>query len=90
LLDKVVEVLAKVGIELPALALQLFLLVLVLLALLAAMRPLLPDWDNAKPLPLLVAGGIALVAIWYRLRYRFHMLLPDRLVGRVSGQELMQ
>jgi len=88
LLDKVVEVLAKVGIELPALALQLFLLTLVLLVLLAAMRPLLPDWGNAKPLPLLMAGGIALVAIGIVFGIVSHMLLPDRLVGRISGQEL--
>lgn len=86
-LDKVVEVLANVGIELPALMLQLFLLVLVLLALFIAIRSLLPDWQK-KPLPLLGAGGIALVAIGIVFGMASQALLPDRLNGRVSGQEL--
>jgi hypothetical protein len=88
ILDKVVEVLAKVGIELPALVLQLFLFVLVLLTLFVAMRQLWPDWRNAKLLPLLGAGGIALVAIGILFGMASQAALPDRLKGRVSGQEL--
>jgi hypothetical protein len=90
LLDKVVEVLAKVGIELPALVLQLFLLALVLIALFATLRPLLPDWRNAKPLPLLAAGAIFLVAVGILFGIVWQALLPDHLTGRVAGQELAQ
>jgi hypothetical protein len=88
LLDKVVEILAKVGIELPALVLQLFLLVLVLLALFVAVRPLLADWRNAKPIPLLTAGAIALVAIGIVFGIVTQARMPDRLIGRVTAPEL--
>ena len=87
-LDKVVEVLTKVGIELPALILQLFLLALVLLALSITIRPLLPDWRNAKLLPLLGAGGLGLIAIGILFGIGSQTALPDRLIGRVAGQEL--
>jgi hypothetical protein len=90
MLDKVVEVLARVGIELPALVLQLFLLALVLLALFAAVRALFPDWRNAKPLPLLGAGAIALIAVGIVFGIGSQVLLPDRLIGRVSGHDLDQ
>jgi len=90
MLDKVVEVLAKVGIELPALVLQLFLLVLVLLALAVALRGLFPDWRNAKPLPLLGAGAIALIAVGILFGIGSQLLLPDRVIGRVSAQDLNQ
>ena len=87
LLDKVVEVLAKLGIELPELVLQLFLLVLVLLALCIAVRALLPDWRNAKPLPLLGSATIVLIPIGIVFGIVSQMLLPDHLIGRVSGQD---
>ncbi len=88
LLDKMVEVLAKVGIDLPALVLQVFLLVLVLLALFVAVRPLLPDWRSAKPLPLLAAGAIALIAIGIVFGIVSQALLPNRLIGRIAGTDL--
>jgi hypothetical protein len=88
LLDKVTEVLAKVGIDLPALVLQLFLLVLVLLALFVAVRSLLPDWRKAKPLPLLGAGAISLIAIGILFGIGSQMLLPRTLSGRVAGPAL--
>jgi hypothetical protein len=87
-LDKIVEVLAKVGIELPALVLQLFLLVLVLVLLYVALRSVLPDWRKAKLLPLLGAGAIALVAVGIVFGIVSQLTLPDRLTGRVTGQDL--
>jgi hypothetical protein len=87
-LDKVVEILAKVGIELPALVLQVFLLVLVLLALFVAMRPLWSDWRSAKPLPLLAAGAIGLVAVGIVFGIVSQAFIPDRLIGRVAAQNL--
>lgn len=84
LLDKVVGVLARVGIDLPALVLQLFLLVLVLLALFVAVRSLLPDWRAAKPLLLLQAGTIGLIAIGILFGIVSQMLLPGRLSGHVA------
>lgn len=88
LLEKVVEALSKVGIELPALALQLFLLMLVVMALLVSVRALLPDWRKAKPLPLLGTGAMALIAGGIVYGIVTQALLPDRLVGRVTGQEI--
>ena len=87
-LDKVVEVLTKVGIELPALILQLFLLVLVLLVLSITVRLLLTEWRNTKLLPLLVTGGLALIAIGILFGIGSQTALPDKLIGRVAGQEL--
>ena len=89
LLDKVVEALAKVGIELPSLALQLFLLVLVLIAASVAVGALRPDWRKARPLSLLAAGAISLVAVGIVFGIASQVLLPDRLVGRVVGPELV-
>jgi len=87
-LDKIVEVLAKVGIELPALVLQLFLLVLVLVLLFVALRSVLPDWRKAKLLPMLGAGAIALVAVGIVFGIVSQLMLPNRLTGRVAGQDL--
>lgn len=87
-LDKIVEVLAKVGIELPALVLQLFLLVLVLVVMFVALRSVLPDWRKAKLPPLLGAGAIALVAIGIVFGIMSQVMLPNRLAGRVAGHDL--
>jgi hypothetical protein len=87
LLDKVVEVLAKVGIELPALVLQLFLLVLVLLALFVAVRALRPDWRQAGA-ALLGAGAIGLIAIGIGIGILMQVALPSRLAGRVNANDL--
>ena len=87
-LDKIVEVLAKVGIELPALVLQLFLLVLFLVLLFVALRSVLPDWRKAKLLPMLGAGAIALVAVGIVFGIVAQLTLPNRLAGRVAGQDL--
>jgi hypothetical protein len=88
LLDKIVEVLAKVGIDLPALILQGFLLVLVLLTLYVAVRPLREDWRNPKPVPLLIAATIALIAIGIVFGIVSQALLPDSVTGRVIGTNL--
>ncbi len=88
LLDKVVEVLAKVGIDVPALALQLFLLVLVLITAFVVVRGLGSDWRSAKLPALLSAGAVGLVAGGIVFGIVSQMLLPDRLVGRVTGPEL--
>ena len=87
-LDKIVEELARVGIELPALVLQLFLLVLVLVALFGVLRSVLPDWRKAKLLPLLGAGAIALLAIGIVFGIASQLMLPNRLIGRVAAQDL--
>jgi len=87
-LDKIVEVLAKVGIELPALVLQVFLLVLVLVVLFVVLRSVLPDWRKAKLLSLLGAGAIALVAVGIVFGIVSQLMLPNRLAGRVAGQDL--
>jgi hypothetical protein len=88
LLDKVVEALAKAGIELPALVLQLFLLVLVLLSLFVAVRALRPDWRRAGATALLSAGAIALIAIGILIGIAMQATLPNRLAGRVRAQDL--
>jgi len=87
-LDKIVEVLAKVGIELPALVLQVFLLVLVLVVLFVVLRSVLPDWRKAKLLSLLGAGAIALVGVGIVFGIVSQLMLPNRLAGRVAGQDL--
>jgi len=87
-LDKIVEVLAKVGIDLPALVLQLFLLVLVLVVLAVTLRSVLPDWRKAQLLPLLGAGAIALVAIGIVFGIVSQLMLPNRLAGRIAAQNL--
>lgn len=88
LLDQVVEILAGVGIELPSLLLQGFLLVLVLLALFVALRPLRARWPQVGALPLLGAGAIALVALGILAGIGSQLALPDRLVGRVESTTL--
>jgi hypothetical protein len=87
-LDKIVEVLAKVGIDLPALVLQLFLLALVLAVLTVALRSVLPGWRKAKLLPLLGAGAITLVAIGIVFGIVSQLMLPNRLAGRVAATDL--
>ena len=87
-LDKVVEILAKVGIDLPVVILQLFLLVLVLLALSVAVRALLPDWRKAAPLAMFAAATLALVAIGILFGMVAQMTLPNRLAGRVGALDL--
>jgi len=88
LLDKVVEVLAKVGIELPALVLQVFLLVLVLLALFAAVRALRSDWRHASAPSLLGTGALGLIAFGILTGILMQATLPNRLAGRVHAQDL--
>lgn len=88
LLDKVVEVLAKVGIELPALVLQLFLLVLVLLALIVAVRALRPNYLQAGAAALLGAGAIALIAAGILIGILMQASLPSRLAGRIQARDL--
>lgn len=88
LLDKVVEILAKVGIELPALVLQLFLLVLVLLALIVAVRALKPNFFQAGAAALLGAGAIALIAAGLLIGILMQAALPGRLAGRVQAPDL--
>lgn len=87
-LDKIIGILAKVGIELPALVLQLFLLALMLLALVVAVRPLLADWPKSNGPPLLIAGAIALVNVGIAFGTVSQALLPDRLIGSVVAQDL--
>jgi hypothetical protein len=87
-LDKIIEVLARVGIEPPALVLQLFLLVLVLVALHVAARAVLPDPRNAKLPAALSAVALALLAIGILWGMVSQLFLPDRLIGRVAGSEL--
>lgn len=87
-LDRVVQALVKVGIELPALMLQVFLLALVLLALFVIARPLIADWRNAKLLPMLGAGAVALVALGIVFGIGSQLLLPDRVAGRVASADL--
>ena len=87
-LDKIVGVLAKVGIELPALATQLFLLVLFLVLLGVSLRSVLPDWRNPKLIPSLGAVAIALCAIGIVFGIVSQLMLPNRLAGRITGQDL--
>lgn len=90
LLDKIVEALAKVGIDLPALVLQGFLLVLVIIALYVAVRALREDWRNPRPVPLFSTVALALIVIGIVFGIVSQALLPDRLVGRVAATDLIE
>jgi hypothetical protein len=87
-LDKVVEILAKVGIDLPVMILQLFLLALVLLALFIAVRAVLPDWRKAALPALFAAATLVLVVVGILFGMVAQMLLPNRLAGRVGAADL--
>jgi hypothetical protein len=89
LLDTVIETLAKVGIELPALLLQLALLTFVLLGLCLALRQLLPNWHHPKPLSVLVASALAILVIGIGFGIVDQALLPDRVAGQVVGPNLV-
>jgi len=86
-LDKIVEVLGKAGIELPAFVLQLFLLVPNLVVLFVAVRL---SWaaTGAKPLELLGAVALGLIAIGIVFWLVVQALLPNRLIGRVEAMDL--
>jgi len=88
LLEQVVEMLAGVGIELPALVLQGFLLVLVLLALFVALRPLRAAWPEVAAVSALTAGAIALVALGIVYGIAAQALLPGQFVGRLQAADL--
>ena len=87
ILDKVVEALAKVGIELPALVLQLFLLVLTVVVLFVALR-LARAETAAKPFELVGAVALGLVAVGIVFGIVAQALLPNRLIGRVVATDL--
>jgi hypothetical protein len=87
-LDKVVEILAKVGIDLPVMVLQLFLFLLVLLALSVALRAIFPNWREATLLALFAAATLMLVEIGIVFGIVTQALLPDRLGGRVGAADL--
>jgi hypothetical protein len=86
ILDKVVEALAKVGIELPALVLQLFLLVLTLVVLFVALRMARAE-TGAKPLELVGAVALGLIAAGIVFGIAAQALLPNRLIGRVAAKD---
>jgi len=88
LLERAGESVAGVGIELPALVLQGFLLVLVLLALMLALRPLRAAWPAVTALPALTAAAIALVALGIVYGIGAQALLPGQFVGRVQAADL--
>lgn len=88
LLEQVVQLLAGVGIDLPALLLQGFLLVLVLVALFFGLRQLHASWPEVGALPALVAGATTLLALGIVFGIAAQALLPGQLVGRVQAVDL--
>ena len=86
-LDKVVEVLAKVGIDLPALVLQIFLLMLTLVVLFVAFRMARAD-TVATSLAWLPAVALGLIVVGIVFGIIGQALLPNRLIGRVAAPDL--
>ena len=86
-LDKVVEILAKVGIDLPALVLQIFLLVLTLVVLFVAFRMARAD-TVATSLAWLPAVALGLIVVGIVFGIIGQALLPNRLIGRVAAPDL--
>jgi hypothetical protein len=83
LLDKILALLAGVGIELPPIVVQSFLLVLVL-AVISLFLPKPKEW-RSKPLPTLGVVAVALVAcgIFFTWIQQASTTFPDELVGTI-------
>lgn len=87
LLDNIVALLGKVGIELPPIALQLFLLALVIGLLIPALKRVRVRWKTDR-LPLVAIVALALVALGVSLGLIENATTPDRVAGWLSSDRL--
>jgi hypothetical protein len=87
LLDNIVAVLGKVGIELPPIALQLFLLALVIGLLIPALKRLGARGKTDR-LPLVASVALALVALGVSIGLIENATTPDRVAGSLSSDRL--
>lgn len=88
LLEKVIETLAKVGIELPALGWQLFLLALVMAVLYPAFRKLRSREPGERAIPLTETVALGLIALGIVWGVVSQTLLPRSLWGHVISINL--
>jgi len=87
LLDKIVALLGKVGIDLAPLWLQLFLLALVVALLIPAIKRLRAR-KKADRLPLVAVAALALVAFGVAIGLAENATTPNRVAGSVVSDRL--
>lgn len=85
MLDRVLDLLSKVGIDLAALAVQLFLLTLVLVSFVVAARRLRGARDSPSLASWLAVTALGLVAAGIVIGVVDQARLPDRVLGRLDG-----
>ena len=89
LLEHVTGLLAKVGIELPSLAVQAILLVLIVAVLIASRAKLWPPKaENAVTFPVGVALALAGLGILFSWVHELTAPLPDEVTGQVRAADL--